>query len=145
MAGANPAGNGPPAGFGGGGGGGRFGGNTNLTSALTYAKNHGGGTIAITSQEGASDSIISSGADVAGIGGFSGRESQVTASWLAQAVKDGSIRFVLTDGAGGGMRNDTRVGASALMTVVQKVGTKTTVSGLYDLQGKAAALTAAAS
>jgi 4-amino-4-deoxy-L-arabinose transferase-like glycosyltransferase len=146
MAGANPAGNGPPAGFGGGGGGGgRSGGNTNLTSALTYAKNHGGGTIAITSQEGASDSIISSGADVAGIGGFSGRESQVTASWLAQAVKDGSIRFVLTDGAGGGVRNDTRVGASALMTVVQKVGTKTTVSGLYDLQGKAAALTAAAS
>jgi 4-amino-4-deoxy-L-arabinose transferase-like glycosyltransferase len=150
MAGANAAGNGAAGagtagGPGAGGGGGRFGSNTNLTPALTYAKNHGGGTIAVTSQEGASDAIITTGADVAGIGGFSGRESQVSASWLAQAVKDGRIRFVLADGAAGGMGNDGRVGASALMAVVQKVGTKTTVSGLYDLQGKAAALAAAGS
>ncbi|HEY6759486.1 MAG TPA: glycosyltransferase family 39 protein [Baekduia sp.] len=138
----------PGAGAGGGGGGGfgggAFGGNTNLTSALAYANSHGGGTIGVSSQSAAAESIIQSGAKVAGLGGFSGRESEVTAQWLAQAVKDGRIRYVLTDGTSGAGGNDGRVGASALMTVVQKVGTKTSVSGLYDLQGKAAAILAAA-
>jgi 4-amino-4-deoxy-L-arabinose transferase-like glycosyltransferase len=126
------------------GGGGMFGGNANLTEALAYAKSHGGGTIGVSSQQGASDTIIRSGADVAALGGFSGRESEVSATWLAQAVKDGRIRYVLTDGTGGGMGNDSRVGSSALMAVVQKVGKETSVSGLYDLQGQAAAIAAAA-
>jgi 4-amino-4-deoxy-L-arabinose transferase-like glycosyltransferase len=126
-----------------GGGGGMFGSNSNLTAALAYAKSHGGGTVAVSSQQGASDAIIRSGSDVAALGGFSGRESQVSAQWLAQAVRDGRIRYVLTDGSGGGMGNDGRVGASALMAVVQQVGRQTTVSGLYDLQGQAAALAAA--
>jgi 4-amino-4-deoxy-L-arabinose transferase-like glycosyltransferase len=125
--------------------GGMFGGNANLTQALAYAKAHGGGTIGVSSQQGASDAIIRSGAAVAGLGGFSGRESEVSVSWLAQEVAAGHIRYVLTDSTGGGMGNDGRVGASALMSVVQKVGGQTTVSGLYDLQGTAAALTAAAS
>jgi 4-amino-4-deoxy-L-arabinose transferase-like glycosyltransferase len=136
---------GGPGAAGGATGGGMFGGNTNLTAALTYAKAHGGGTVGVSSQQGASDAIIQNGSDVAALGGFSGRESEVSTAWLAQEVKDGHIRFVLTDGtSSGGMGNDGRVGSSALMAVVQKIGTKTTVSGLYDLQGKAAALAAAA-
>jgi 4-amino-4-deoxy-L-arabinose transferase-like glycosyltransferase len=124
-----------------------FGGNQNLTQALAYANAHGGGTIGVSSQTGAATTIISSGADVAGLGGFSGRESAVSTSWLAQAVRDGRIRYVLTDGSaggsgGGGMRNDGRVGSSTVMAAVQKVGAKTSVSGLYDLQGKADALAA---
>jgi hypothetical protein len=119
-----------------------FGGNANLTQALSYATAHGGGTVAVASQQGASDTIIRSGADVAALGGFSGRESEVSTSWLAEAVRDGRIRYVLTDGSGGGMGNDGRVGASALMAAVQQVGRQTSVSGLYDLQGKAAALAA---
>ncbi|HEX5927529.1 MAG TPA: glycosyltransferase family 39 protein [Baekduia sp.] len=126
------------------GGGGMFGGNANLTEALAYAKANGGGTIGVSSQQGASDAIIRSGSDVAALGGFSGRESEVSATWLAQAVKDGRIRYVLTDGSGGGMGNDDRVGSSALMAVVQQVGKETSVSGLYDLQGTAAAIAAAA-
>jgi hypothetical protein len=122
-----------------------FGGNSNLTEALSYAKAHGGGTIGVSSQQGAAEAIIGSGADVAGLGGFSGRESEVTARWLAQAVEDGRIRYVLTDGSSGGMGNDGRVGASALMTIVEKVGKETSVSGLYDLQGQASAILAAAS
>jgi hypothetical protein len=145
----------PPAGFSLGGGagnttnnaqgagGGMFGGNANLTQALAYAKSHGGGTVGVSSQQGASDAIIRSGSDVAALGGFSGRESEVSATWLAQAVKDGRIRYVLTDGTST-MGNDGRVGSSALMAVVQKVGKQTSVSGLYDLQGKAAAIAAAA-
>ena len=42
--------------------------------------------------------IIESGADVAGLGGFSGRESEVTVAWLKQAVAEGKIRWVLVDG-----------------------------------------------
>ncbi|MCW2986487.1 MAG: glycosyltransferase family 39 protein, partial [Conexibacter sp.] len=127
------------------GGGGMFGSNTNVTAALAYAKAHGGGTIGVSSQQGASEAIISSGAKVAGLGGFSGRESEVSASWLAQAVKDGRIRYVLTGGQSGGMGNDGRTGSTTIMAIVAKVGKQTTVSGMYDLQGKAAAILAAAS
>jgi 4-amino-4-deoxy-L-arabinose transferase-like glycosyltransferase len=136
---------GPGAAGGAAGGGGMFGGNTNLTSALSYAKSHGGGTIGVSSQQGAAETIIASGAQVAGLGGFSGRESEVSATWLAQAVKDGRLRYVLTGGTSGGMGNDGRVGATTIMAIVAKVGTQTTVSGMYDLQGKAAAILAAAS
>jgi 4-amino-4-deoxy-L-arabinose transferase-like glycosyltransferase len=139
---------GPPAGFspGGGtaGGGGMFGANSNLTEAVAYANAHGGGTIGVSSQQGAAEAIISSEAKVAGLGGFSGRESEVSATWLAQAVKDGRIRYVLTGGSGGGMGNDGRVGSTTIMSIVAGVGTETSVSGMYDLQGKAAAILAAA-
>jgi 4-amino-4-deoxy-L-arabinose transferase-like glycosyltransferase len=142
----------PPAGFAmgggtggtGGGAGGMFGGNANLTEALAYAKAHGGGTIGVSSQQGAASAIIASGADVAGIGGFSGSESQVSAGWLAQAVADGRIRYVLTDGTSGFGGRDGRVGATQLMAIVAKVGAETSVSGMYDLQGKASAILAAA-
>jgi hypothetical protein len=96
----------------------------------------------VSSQQGAAASIIRSGTKVAGIGGFSGRESEVSVKWLAQAVQSGRIRWVLTDGNSGGFQ-DGRVGASKLMAAVQKAGTKvlTTNGGtLYDLSGKAAAL-----
>ena len=90
---------GPPAALGGGGFGGGIGGDgQSLTQVLSYVKAHGGGTIGVSSQTGASGTIISSGANVVGLGGFSGRESEVSVQWLAQAVKDGQIRWVLTDG-----------------------------------------------
>ena len=98
---------GPPGGgFGGGttaspggGGGGMFGGDTStLTEAIAYANENGGGAIAVASQSGAAGSLITSGADVVAIGGFSGRESQVTTDWLADAVESGQIRYVLTTG-----------------------------------------------
>ena len=127
-------------GLGGGGGGGGMFGNANLTEALAYAKAHGGRTVAVASQQGASSAIITSDADVAALGGFSGRESQVSISWLADAVRDGRIRYVLTDGSGAGPGNDGRIGASQLMAAVQQVGRTTSVSGLYDLQGTAGAL-----
>jgi hypothetical protein len=108
---------------------------------------HGGGTIAVSSQQGASTPIITSGADVAGIGGFTGRESQVTVQWLAQAVRDGQIRWVLINGTSSGLPNDTRVGSNDVMSVVAKTCKKvmTTSSGtLYDCSGSASALAAAA-
>ena len=62
-----------------------------------YIKAHGGGTMAVSSQTTAENAIIDNGARVAGIGGFSGNESEVTAAWLAQEVRSGKIRWVLDD------------------------------------------------
>jgi 4-amino-4-deoxy-L-arabinose transferase-like glycosyltransferase len=128
------------------GGGGMFGGNTqSLSEALAYVKQHGGGTLAVSSQSGAAGQLISSGADVAALGGFSGQESQVSIDWLANAVEQGRIRWVLTDGSGGGMLRDGRIGSSEIMAAVKKVGTESSsVSGLYDLKGHADELRALA-
>lgn len=148
----------PPQGFAPGGGrGGMFGGDSqSLATAVAYAKAHGGGTVAVSSQSGASRQLIDGDADVVAIGGFSGRESQVTLDWLADRVADGDLRWFVTDGAGGGMMRDSRVGASDVLTTVANVCTpaSTTSSGasasdttsaasLYDCAGKADALRAA--
>jgi hypothetical protein len=122
------------AGFGRGGGpGGAFGGNRSLTQVLSYVKQHGGGTIAVSSQSSAATSIISSNADVAGIGGFSGRESDVSVAWLAQKVSTGAIRWVVGEQSGAqsaGVRlpGDTRAGSKAAMKAVAKACRKVTVA-----------------
>jgi hypothetical protein len=110
---------------------------------VAYARAHGGGTVATSSQNGTSPQVIA-GADIAAIGGFSGRESQVSATWLADAIDAGRIRWVLTAGGGAGAPNDTRVGSTSVMTLAGQVCAKTSVSGLYDCAGKAAALRSAA-
>ncbi len=92
---------GPGAGAGGAPGGGGFGG-ASLTSFISYADEHGGGTIAVASQSGAASSIIQQNANVAGIGGFSGRESDVSVSWLADEVAAGKIRWVLDEQSSSG-------------------------------------------
>ena len=123
-----------------GGGGGPFGGNTqSLDEALAYAESHGGGTVAVASQMGAGTSVRE-GADVAAIGGFSGRESQVSVAWLADAVEQGRIRYVLGDSTGGGgMPSDGRVGARDVLAVAAETCTPVaSVDGLYDCAGKAA-------
>jgi 4-amino-4-deoxy-L-arabinose transferase-like glycosyltransferase len=138
---------GPQGGFGGGpgGGGGMFGGDdASVTEALRYANAHGGGTIAVSSQQGAAAQVMA-GKDVAALGGFSGRESEVSARWLAGAVKTGKIRYVLTGGTGGGP-SDGRTGSTSVMNAVAQTCTKvlTTGSGavLYDCRGHGAALAA---
>jgi hypothetical protein len=134
-------GGGPAGGPGGGGLGGAD--DAAVAKAVAYARAHGGGTVATSSQTGAEAQVIA-GADVAGIGGFSGRESAVTSAWLADAVDAGRIRWVLTTSGGFHAPGDTRAGSSSVMTVVTKTCAKTSVSGLYDCAGKAGALRAAA-
>jgi 4-amino-4-deoxy-L-arabinose transferase-like glycosyltransferase len=130
------AGNGAPpaagrAGFGGGGMGAPLGSNSTTTQAVAYVKSHGGGTIAVSSQSSAASAIIPSGAKVAGIGGFSGRESDVSTAWLAQRVGSGAIRWVLGEqtGQSGGPRlpGDTRAGSKAAMSAVAKACRKVTL------------------
>ncbi len=153
--------------FGGGaalaGPGGAFGGNcASLTAAERYAKAHGGGAIGVASQSSASAAILSGDANVAGLGGFSGRESTVSASWLAMEVRSGRLRWIVADtsgsggGVGGGLGGqrgqggDSRQGSRAALAIAEKVGRKVTVTSggttitMYDLQGKASAILAAA-
>jgi 4-amino-4-deoxy-L-arabinose transferase-like glycosyltransferase len=117
--------------------GGGFGGGGSLTSALSYISTHGGGTLAVSSQSTAAAAIIAGHANVAGIGGFSGRESDPSVSWLAQEVRDGQIRWVLDEqsgagpGAGrigGGLPGETRVGSKPAMAAAAKACQAVTLS-----------------
>lgn len=144
LPGGGSAQQGGPGAMGGPGGGGMFGGEQSLSEALAYVRQNGGGTIAVSSQQGAATSIIADGAEVAGIGGFSGRESEVSIDWLADMVEAGRIRWVISSGSGGGMPMDGRTGSTTAMAAAQQVGAETTVDGLYDLQGQADALRALA-
>jgi 4-amino-4-deoxy-L-arabinose transferase-like glycosyltransferase len=150
------AGGPPGGGFGGGppGGGapGGFGGDTaSLSTAIRYARSHGGGTIGVSSQSSAAQEILSTHADVAGLGGFSGRESSVSVSWLAAEVRAGRLRWVLSDaGSGPRLPGDTRLGSQTAMSAVAKAcravsvtGTGGTSVSLYDCQARAAAIIAA--
>ena len=133
-------------------GGGAFGGDSStLTAAVQYAKAHGGGTIGVESQSSAATVILSSDANVAGLGGFSGRESSVTAAWIAMEVRLGRLRWVLVDdGQGFQAPADTRTGSQTALDVVAKTcpavtvrtssGTKVT---MYDCRGRAPAILAA--
>ena len=125
-----------------------FGGeDTALKAAISYAKAHGGGTIGVESQSTASAAILNSDADVAGLGGFSGRESTVTASWLASEVSSGHLRWVLVEG-NGGMRlpGDTRSGSQSAFGAVQQacravtLNTGSSTATMYDCSGRASAI-----
>jgi 4-amino-4-deoxy-L-arabinose transferase-like glycosyltransferase len=146
------------AGFAGGGpGGGAGGDSTSLRAAIRYANAHGGGTIGVESQGSAATEIVSSNANVAGIGGFSGRESSVSAKWLAQEVSSGHLRWVLVDssggfgsgpggggpGGGGIGGSDTRTGSESAVNAVAKACRAVSLTGgakLYDCLGKGASI-----
>ncbi len=151
------AGGGGFSGPGGGGLGGPFGGGEgSLKTVLSYVSAHGGGTVAVASQSSASSAIIK-GAYVAGIGGFSGRESDVSVVWLAQEIAARKIRWVVGEqsavggGFSGRLPGDTRTGSRKAMSAVAKACTKVTLSSssgsssgtLYDCAGHAAALASA--
>ena len=138
---AGPSGNAP--GGNAGGPGGVFGGdNSAMQQVVAYVQANGGGTIGVSSQSTAASAILNEGADVAGLGGFSGRESQITLSWLADQIDAGKIHWIYVDG--GGLGNDGRTGADDAMSAVEQVGRSTSVDGLYDVSGSASALRAAA-
>ena len=157
---------GPGARFGGGAGGpvgAPLGNGQTITAAIAYAKAHGGGTVAVSSQSSAASEIVDGNAEVAGIGGFSGRESDVSVAWLAGEVSRGQIRWVLVEGSGSSgprLPGDTRQGSRRAMTAVTRACAKATLSSsagggeggaaggqsgegassLYDCRGHSAAL-----
>ena len=154
--GSAPPGSGRAGGFGGGfaGGGGAFGGDSaSLNTAVRYVEQHGGGEIGVSSQSTAAAAILDGYTNVAGLGGFSGRESSVTASWIAMEVREGRLRWVIVDNTqtqGAGLPGDTRTGSETAMNVVAKTCRPVTLSRdgatgqMYDCLGRAAAILQAA-
>jgi 4-amino-4-deoxy-L-arabinose transferase-like glycosyltransferase len=143
---------GTSGGFGGGGfGAGGFGGGGSLNEVVSFVEAHGGGTIAVSSQSTAATAIIDEHANVAGIGGFSGSESDPSVRWFAQEVRSGHIRWVLEDGLSSPA--DGRAGATAVLNAAARDCTPADTSSaaslgldglLYDCAGKASALDALA-
>ena len=135
-----------------GGPGGAFGGDTaSLNAAIKYAKTHGGGTIGVSSQSSAAAAILSTDANVAGLGGFSGRESSVSARgsrWRSHRppalARRRRVRWLR-----GSAATPVRA-ARPRWTSSSEVGKKVTVTTngttitMYDLQGRASAILAAA-
>ena len=149
LAGRGPGGfaGGGPGGFVGGGPGGFGGDSASLTAALRYADQHGGGSIGVSSQSSAATAIVSSNANVAGLGGFSGRESSVSATWLADEVAAGRLRWVIVDTTGGAaLPGDTRTGSQTAMNMIASTCRRVTLDTsagtvtMYDCQRRAAAI-----
>jgi hypothetical protein len=75
----------------------------------------------------------------------------VSATWLAEQVAAGRLRWVIVDDTqGGGLPGDTRTGSHAAMTVIANTCRRVTLTTggttvtMYDCQGRAAAILQAA-
>ena len=112
-----------------------------LAAALKYARRHGGGTVAIASQVHAAAALLSGHTHVVAIGGFSGRETQVTTEWLAGLVRSGTVRYVLASRHDTIVGRHSRIGAADVLAAVRLVGRPVrAVHGLYDMRGRAGRL-----
>jgi 4-amino-4-deoxy-L-arabinose transferase-like glycosyltransferase len=157
--GAPPAG-GHGGGFGGGRGfgGGGFGGVEGTTQALAYVAGHGGASrfpLIVAGQQGIS-SMVSSGGAIAAMGGFTGRETVMSAAAIARLVADGDARYFLLgsgtafDGGTSGATGAPAAIAAVCSTVSSSVWDASGASGvgggggtLYDCTGKGTALRSA--
>jgi 4-amino-4-deoxy-L-arabinose transferase-like glycosyltransferase len=129
--------------------GGPFGGasTTEITAALKYAKAHHPGTrwALIVSSEQAAAPLVIKGESVAAMGGFTGRETVLTSSYLSALIRSGEARYFLLGGTAGfgpgGGSNETVSLVSSTCRRVSFAGSST--STLYDCAGKASAIAAA--
>jgi hypothetical protein len=100
----------------------------------------------VQSQQGVASAVIA-GSRVAALGGFSGRESAMSAAAIARLVAAGDARYILlsdVQGFGAGDTRGTSPATTAITSVCTAVGASGSWSGtLYDCAGKAAQLRAA--
>ncbi|MGD0981347.1 MAG: glycosyltransferase family 39 protein [Solirubrobacteraceae bacterium] len=134
-----------------------------LARIVRFVRRHGGGTIAVSSQSQAAKAIIKQNANVAGIGGWSGRESDPTVAWFASEVNSGHVRWVYSEGlANFDVAADGRVGDTAVLEAATRACVRVDASNgaripgrfsraefkytpaLFDCAGKGAALAALA-
>jgi 4-amino-4-deoxy-L-arabinose transferase-like glycosyltransferase len=144
---------GPPTGAragGFGGPGGASGDSTDIAAALRYAESHGAASrfalIVSSEQEAASDVV--KGENVAAMGGFTGRETVLTSSYLSSLVRSGQARYFLLGGGGGfGPGGQSNAATSLIESACTAVSSSAWSSGstssgstLYDCAGKADAI-----
>ena len=132
----------PPS-FGGGtrpvgvGGGGGMGNTEGIDEALAYAKANGGErrfTLIVSSAQSAAPSIIA-GERTAAMGGFTGRETVLTGSFLADLVSSGDARYFLLGGSGGGPFGSSNAAADAITSTCTLVPTSDWSAGTTDGSG----------
>jgi 4-amino-4-deoxy-L-arabinose transferase-like glycosyltransferase len=118
-----------------------------LHEVLHYVRRHGGGALGIQSQLMAEPAIVATGAHIAGLGGFTGTQSNPTVAWFASAVHSGRIRWVLVHShrhahRAGPMRVSSAAAAACRRVPAARYSTRVRVRGsaLYDCHGRARAL-----
>jgi 4-amino-4-deoxy-L-arabinose transferase-like glycosyltransferase len=154
-AGFAPTGSAPRARRGGFGGG--FGGGTastaSISAALSYVESHGAtrrfGLIVQNEQEAAA--AVIAGEPVASLGGFTGRETVLTSSYLARLITRHEARYFLLGGqaGAGGPGGTSNAAVSTITSICKAVTITSSTSGsassgasatLYDCAGKAKAI-----
>ena len=101
-------------------------------------------TLVVQSEEEAATAVIA-GEPVASMGGFTGRETVLTNSYLARLISRHEARYFLLGGqtGTGGPGGTSNAAVSTITSICKAVSTTTlsTSSGtLYDCAGKAAAI-----
>ena len=136
-----------PGGFGGGGPGGPGGGGSLPAAELKWlrAQRHGETWIVGVSSSMEADAAIIAGEDVVALGGFSGGDNSASPANVARLVAAGKLRFLAVAGRGGfggfgGGGLSGAVSSACVEVPATNWGDTATSSGVYDCQGKAAAL-----
>jgi 4-amino-4-deoxy-L-arabinose transferase-like glycosyltransferase len=135
---------------GGGLGGGFGGGGADVDSALAYVEAHGAAArfVLIVSSEEEAASYVVDGKPVSAMGGFTGRETVMSSSFLASLVRSGEARYFLLGGQnrfgpGGGANAGESAVESACAAVSSTLwGGGNSGSTLYDCAGRADAIAA---
>ena len=134
----------------GGGLGGGFGatGADDVDTALAYVESHGAASrfpLVVSSEEEAASYVVD-GKPVAAMGGFTGRETVMTSSFLASLVRSGEVRYFLLGGqsgfgpGGGANAGETTIESACTAVSSSAWGGGTTGATLYDCAGKADAI-----
>ncbi len=123
-----------------------------IASALSYAEAHGAtrpDALVVSSEEEAAASVVA-GEPVAAMGGFTGRETVMTRSFLSALVRRGELRYFLLGGQAGfgGPGVTANAGERTIESACTEVpstawGGGTSGSTLFDCAGKADAIAAA--
>ncbi len=139
----------------GGGGGSGFGGtgSSDIPAALAYVEKHGAAKrfgLIVTSEQEAAPYVVK-GESVAAMGGFTGRETVLTNSYLSLLVRSGEARYFLLGGSSGFGPSSSNAAVSTITSTCRVVSSGAWATGsaassatLYDCAGKAEAIAGAA-
>ena len=83
------------------------------------------------------------GESVAAMGGFTGRETVLTSSYLASLVRSGEARYFLLGGTGGFGFGGNNEAVSLVTSICKPVPIAGSTSTLYDCARKSSAIAAA--
>ncbi len=119
---------------------------SDLDTVLAYVEAHGATArfpLIVSSEQEAASYVIA-GKRVASMGGFTGRETVLTSSFLSSLLRKGEARYFLLGGQGGfGPGGSSNAAASTIESICTSVSSGSAGGTLYDCAGKADAIAAA--